>query len=110
MSVTEARKHIFEIMKQIKEHLTLCTLTERGSTIGVIMPYELFMSWKHTVYLMQRYPGVLQDIEQSVQDMKISQYIALEDVLETEGYIVSDHAIKQYETSRIPHKHRKNKS
>lgn len=110
LSITETRKNIFEITKDIADHQTVYTLTERGTAVAVLMSQELFLSWQQTVYMMQRYPGVVQDIDQSVQDIKLAQYISLEEVLHSEGYIVSDKVKQEYGVSSSSDQNSKNES
>lgn len=103
LPISEARKKIFKIAKEVQKPATHYTLTEKGRPKIVIMSAEEFESWQETLEVVRDFPDIEKDIEELKNDIKSGahkKYISLEDILEREGLLVADKAVGRYEISR----------
>ncbi|HBB02281.1 MAG: hypothetical protein US89_C0002G0126 [Candidatus Peregrinibacteria bacterium GW2011_GWF2_38_29] len=89
LSISEARKRIFEIADDVSKASVYYTLTENGRPKVVIMSAEEFESWTETIEVMREFPDILKEIEEVEKDMKSGKYknyTTLDEILEKEGY------------------------
>lgn len=99
ISISEARKRIFEIADAVQNPDTFYILTEKGSPKAVIMSVEEFESWRETLEVIKDYPDLHNDLKETEHDLKTEKYktyITLDELLAQKGYIVADKAKKQY--------------
>ena len=99
LSISEARKRIFEIAEKVQKPDVYFTLTENGRPKAVIMSVEEFESWKETIEVMHDIPDLKKDIEEAERDYARGDYITLEEVLAQEGYVLADKSKKKYGVS-----------
>ena len=102
LSISEARKKIFEIAKQVQKPATRYTLTEKGRPKVVIMSAEEFESWQETLEIMEESPDLKKDIEEADRAIRSGEYknwITLEELLAKEGFQVADKSHKKYGVS-----------
>jgi len=97
--ITEARKKIFTIAKDVQKAGQHYTLTEKGRPRAVIMSAEEFESWQETLEVIKEFPDLDKDIKEAEKDYKKGDYITLEDLLGKEGYVLRDKSKKKYGTS-----------
>jgi len=90
MPISEARKRIFEIAKEVQKPSNYYTLTEKGRPKVVLMSAEEFESWQETLEVMHEFPHLEKDIKEAEKEYKKGEYITLEELLEKEGFILSD--------------------
>ena len=103
LSISEARKKIFKIAEQVQKPDTHYTLTEKGKPKAVMMSAEEFESWQETMEVICDFPDLEKDIKELERDQKSGAYkgyVALEDVLAREGFLVADKAVKKNALSR----------
>lgn len=99
LSISEARKKIFEIAKEVQKPSTYYTLTEKGRPKAVIMSAEEFESWQETLEVMSDFPHLAKDIKEAEQDYTKGNYITLEELLAKEGYVLADKGKQTYAVS-----------
>lgn len=103
LPISEARKKIFEIAKEVQKPSTYYTLTEKGRPKAVIMSAEEFESWQETLEVMSDFPDLKKDIEETERAIESGEYktwTTLEEILAREGFVVADKSIKTYDVSR----------
>lgn len=99
LPISEARKKIFEIAKEVQKPNKYYTLTEKGRPKAVIMSAEEFESWEETLEVIRDFPNLKKDIKQAEQDYKKGNYITLDELLK-KNYILKDKSKKKYEIQR----------
>ena len=88
LSISEARKNIFDIAREVQKPGAYYTLTENGRPKAVVMSSEEFESWAETLNIIAEFPNLKKDIKEAEKEYKNGDYITLEDLLEKEGYIL----------------------
>lgn len=99
ISISEARKRIFEIAEDIQKPDNYYTLTEKGRPKAVLMSAEQFDSWQETIEVMREFPDLDHDIKETDMAVKTGEYknwTTLEELLAKEGFIVAAKAGKKY--------------
>jgi prevent-host-death family protein len=99
LPISEARKKIFEITKDVQKPFRYYTLTEKGRPKAVVMSAEDFESWMETLEVMRDFPYLEKDIKETNRDIKTGaykRYSSLEDVLIKNGYLIADRSSKKY--------------
>ena len=99
LSITEARKKIFQIIDETQKPGVYYTLTERGRPKAVVVSAEEFESWIETMEVMKDFPDLKKDIEEAERDYNTGNFVTLEDILAKEGYVLADKGKEQYEAS-----------
>ena len=92
LSISEARKRIFEIAEKLQKPSTYYVLTERGKPKAVFISAEEFESWQETLEVMNDFPNLKEDIVKAEKEYKQDDCLSLEDVLSKEGFILADKA------------------
>jgi len=99
ISITEARKKIFDISDKVQNPGVYFTLTEKGRPKVVLMSVEEFESWQETLEVMKDFP----DLDKEIKEMDIAvksggykSWVTLEDVMAKYGYVLADKGKKQY--------------
>lgn len=93
LSISEARKKIFQISDQVQRPNIHITLTENGRPKVVLMSAEEFASWQETLEVMNDFPDLKDDIievENDLKSGKVKKYSSLEDILKKEGYVLAN--------------------
>lgn len=98
LSITEARKKIFDITEKVQSPGRYFTLTEKGRAQAVIMSAEEFDSWAETLDVVSEIPHLHALVKEARRDITKGQVTALTDIR------------KKYEVSSSPHKKGRNKS
>lgn len=99
LPISEARKRIFDIAKEVQKPSNYYTLTEKGRPKIVIMSAEEFESWQETLEVIREFPDLKKDVEEADEAIKNGEYknwITLEDLLAKEGFQVADKSRKKY--------------
>lgn len=99
ISITEARKKIFNIADEIQNPSVYYTLTERGKPKAVIMSAEEFESWQETMEVVREFPDLKKDIAEAEKDYQSGNYTTLDKILAKEGYIINDKGKDKYAIS-----------
>lgn len=99
ISISEARKRIFEIAEEIQKPDNYYTLTEKGRPKAVLMSAEQFDSWQETMDVMHEFPNLDKDIKEIDEAIKSGEYknwTTLEELLAKEGFVVAEKSTKKY--------------
>lgn len=104
ISISEARKRIFEIADEVQQPDTHYVLTENGKPKAVILSAEEFESLLETLDVIEEFPDLKKDIEQAEKEFSRGDYITWEEFLAKEGYLVADRAKAKYGVSGRHHK------
>lgn len=99
ISITEARKRIFDIAEEIQKPGVYYTFTEKGRPKAVMMSAEEFESWTETLEVMQDFPDLKKDLEETEKAIKTGAYkkwISLDQLLAREGFVMADKSTKKY--------------
>jgi len=102
LSISEARKKIFDIADEVQKPNTYYTLTEKGKPKMVVMGVEEFESWMETLEVMKDFPNLKEEIEEAHKDFKKGDYVTLDALLAQEGYEIPAHHSKK--SSKRPKK------
>ena len=100
ISITEARKRLFQIAKEVQIPGRSYTLTENGKPKAVIISFEEFDSLKETIDVLTEFPDLKKDMEQVEKDIKsgdYKKYPTLEEVMMEHGYILADKGKRKYD-------------
>lgn len=84
ISISEARKKIFEIANEVQSPNNIYTLTEKGVPKAVLMSADEFESWMETLEVIKDFPDLENDIKEFEKDLKTKKYkkyVSLEEVL-----------------------------
>lgn len=106
LSITEARKRIFDIADAVAKTSTHYTLTENGRPKAVIMSAAEFESWTETLDVMHEAPDLDKDIVQARREYERGEYATLEEFLAAESLIAADKPKQRYGVSGRPAKKR----
>ncbi len=90
LSISDARKKIFDITKDVQKPNRHYTLTDKGRPKAVIMSAEQYESWVETLEVMKDFPDLKKDITEAHREYRQGKFVAIEDILVKEGYIPKD--------------------
>ncbi|MFH1392785.1 MAG: type II toxin-antitoxin system Phd/YefM family antitoxin [Patescibacteria group bacterium] len=99
ISISEARKRIFEIAEEVQKPDNFYTLTEKGRPKAVLMSAEDFESLQETLEVMRECPGLDKDIKETDRAIKTGEYkkwATLDDIMAKHGYILADKGKNKY--------------
>ena len=100
ISISEARKRIFEIAEDIQKPDNYYTLTEKGRPKAVLMSAEQFDSWQETLEVIHDFPKLDKDIKETNKAVKSGEYknwATLEELLAKEGFVATGKTAEKYE-------------
>lgn len=92
LSISEARKRIFEIATEVQRPHAHYTLTENGRPKVVIMSAEEFESWQETLEVMRELPDLKKDVARVERDIRsgaYKKYATLEEVMARHGFVAA---------------------
>lgn len=110
ISITEARKKLFQIAKEVQTPGRSYALTENGKPTVIVMSLEEFESWKETIEVVMEFPNLKKDMEQVEKDIKSGDYLkypTLEEVMMEHGYMLADKGKRKYVATSIRRKSKK---
>lgn len=99
LSISEARKNIFDIASDVQKPNNYYTLTENGRPKAVILSAADFESWQETLEVMRDFPDLDKDIKEAdraVASGAYKKWATLDDLLKKEGYIVAERPKQKY--------------
>ncbi len=99
ISISEARKKIFDIAKEVQKPSNYYTLTEKGRPKVVLMSAEEFESWQETLEVMKDFPDLDKDIaevDRAVKSGEYKKWTTLDELLKEYGYILADKGKNKY--------------
>ncbi len=74
ISISEARKRLFEVAEEVQSPQTIYTFTEKGKPKVVMMSAENFESWAETLEVMIDFPNLRKDIEETRKAIEDGSY------------------------------------
>ena len=83
ISISEARKRIFEIAEEVQVPNKVYTLTADGKPKAVIMSAEEYDSWQETMEVLRDCPDIFERIAESDRAVKtgdFSNFVTLEEL------------------------------
>lgn len=80
MSVTEARKRIFDLTERVQAPGVYFTLTERGRSRAVLMSAEEFESWAETIDILTEFPDIKKDLKRAEEEFERGETVSLEEI------------------------------
>lgn len=96
LPLTEARKNIFKIIKDIERKGACYGLTERGHLKAVLMPAEEFESWRETMEVMREFPDLDESLAAAKKNWEEKKAVSLDNILVREGYVLAERPKKKY--------------
>ncbi len=90
MSISEARKKIFQIADEVQKPNIHYTLTEKGRPKVVVMSAEEFESWQETLEVMKDFPDLAEDLKAAEEEYKRGETITFDELLAKEGYALQN--------------------
>lgn len=105
ISITEARRKIFDIAEEVQKPGVYYTFTEKGRPKAVLMSAEEFDSLLETLEILGN-PEVMKRIEQAEKEYKKGEYVTWEDLKSELGYparagfVFADKGKKKYSAKR----------
>ncbi len=99
ISISEARKRIFEIAEEVQKPDCYYTFTEKGRPKAVLMSVDEFDSWQETMEVMRDFPNLNQDVEEVESALKTGEYknwVTLQEILAKEGFVIAEKPKKVY--------------
>ena len=78
ISISEARKKIFDIAEEVQRPGSYYTFTENGKPKVVLMSAEEFESWVETMEILSD-PKAMKRIEQAEKELKRGDYVSWTD-------------------------------
>lgn len=86
ISITEARKRIFDIAREVQKPSVYYTLTENGRPKAVMLAASEFESWQETLEVMRDFLNLKDDAKRVYAEYKKGDYITLEELLASNGF------------------------
>ena len=102
LSISEARKKIFEIAEEVQKPGIHYTFTENGRPKAVLMSAEEFESWEETLEVMKIFPNpreVMEETDAAIKSGEYKNWPTLEDLIAKEALTVADRPKKSYDVS-----------
>ncbi len=99
ISISEARKRIFEIAEEVQAPHKIYTLTADGKPKAVIMSAEEYESWVETMEVMRIFPDLEKDIAETDEAVRTGEYkkwATLEDMIARRPVVVAEKAKRKY--------------
>lgn len=100
LSITEARKKLFDIIKEVQKPANYYTLTDKGRPKVVLISADEYESWVETLAAIEEFPDLDKDIAETERAFKSGAYKkwpTLEDLGRKWGIAqVADKPIKKY--------------
>ena len=100
LPISEARKKIFRIAKEVQKPNNYYTLTEKGRPKAVVMSAEEFESWQETLEVMKEFPDLGKDVkmvDRAIRTKEYKKWATLDDILAKYGYVIADRGKNKYE-------------
>lgn len=99
ISISEARKNIFDIAEDVQKPGLYYTFTENGRPKAVLMSAEEFESWAETLEVLREFPNLDKHVAEADEAFRTGAYkkwATLDDLKKKYGLAVADKPKKQY--------------
>lgn len=80
ISITEARRRLFEITKSTKTPGKVFIITQRGEPRAAMLSMAEYESWAETLEVMKEMPDLDKAIKQAEKEFKAGECITLDDL------------------------------
>ena len=90
LSITEARKRIFDIASSVQAPGSYCILTDKGRPKAVMVSVDEFEALLEALDMLEYFPNFAKDVKQAEQELARGEVYSLQDVLAEEGFVVAD--------------------
>lgn len=80
LSITNARKNIYQISDDIAKSSAIYTLTDKGKSKVIMMSVEEFESWQETLAVLETFPNLKQDIKDAEKDLEEGKTVSIDDL------------------------------
>ncbi len=80
LSITEARKNIFDIAEATQKKGRHFMLTDKGRPAAVIMSAAQYESWAETLEVLSDFPNIEADIRSARNDLVKNKFMRLDEV------------------------------
>lgn len=93
ISLTEARRRIFDLAKNVQHPGNHYILTEKGKSKAVILSAKEFENMQSTIEALTEDPDLTEliaEADEAVRTGDFSNYISFDEFLKTEGYVVAE--------------------
>ncbi|KKP32346.1 MAG: hypothetical protein A2360_01420 [Candidatus Staskawiczbacteria bacterium RIFOXYB1_FULL_32_11] len=89
ISISEARRRIFDLAEEVQKPSTYYTLTENGRAKAVLMSAEKFDSMMEDLEILSN-PKIMTNIKEAEEQIKRGEYVTLDELKKELGYKASD--------------------
>ena len=96
LPVTEIRKKLFQILKEIEKTGAHYMITEKGKPKAVMMSAEEYESWIETFEVMKEFPDLDEEIKEAKSDYRKGNYVTLDQIIKKREFIIADKSGKKY--------------
>lgn len=99
LSISEARKKIFDIAEAVQKPGVYYTFTANGKPTAVVMSANEFESWAETLEVMRDFPNLDKDVAEADRAVRTGAYkkwATLDDLKKDWGFAVADKSAKKY--------------
>ena len=113
LSISEARKKIFDIAEAVQKPGVYYTFTANGKPTAVLMSADEFESWAETLEVMRDFPDLDKNVAEAEKALKTGEYktwSTLDDLKKDWGFAVADAPSKKYGVHSRNQTKRKKKS
>ncbi len=101
ISISEARKNIFDIAEEVQKPNNYYTFTENGKPKVVLMSAEDFESWQETREVTSMFPNLKRESEEARKEYEAGECVTLEDYLAKEGFVIGKRGLKSNGVSTL---------
>lgn len=99
ISISEARKRIFDIADEVQSPNKVYTLTADGRPKAVIMSAEEYESWMETMEVLREFPDLdeeITDTDEAVRTGAYKKWATLEEMIAKRPLLVAEKPKKRY--------------
>lgn len=99
ISISEARRRIFDIADEVQAPNKVYTLTADGRPKAVIMSAEEYESWTETMEVLREFPDLDKEIAETDEAVRTGEYkkwATLEDMIAKRPLVVAEKPKKRY--------------
>lgn len=99
ISISEARKRIFDIANEVQAPNKVYTLTADGRPKAVIMSAEEYESWMETMEVLREFPDLDKEVAETDEAVRTGEYkkwATLEDMIARRPLAVAEKSKKTY--------------
>lgn len=90
ISISEARKRIFDIAEEVQKPDVYYTFTEKGKPKAVMLSADEFEGLQETLEVLKDFPNLDKTITELNRDIKsgaYKKYVSLEEILAKDGFV-----------------------